>query len=89
MFYHLTFAWLFMEHLSLLLDNPVRLAHWPHLQVRRPRQLLVQSIFLPSQSPLGLGGPLPGAALTRLYLTTHRSSPGLWILQFTSVLDLK
>lgn len=62
MFYHLTFAWLFMEHLSLLLDNPVRLALWPHLQVRRPRQLLVQSIFLPSQSPLGLGGPLPGAA---------------------------
>ena len=35
MFCHLTFAWLFMEHLSLLLDNPVRLALWPHLQVRR------------------------------------------------------
>ena len=69
MFHHLTLAWLFMEHLSLLLNNPVRLVLWPHLQVRRPRQLLVQSIFLPSQPPLGLGGPLPGAGLSPLYLT--------------------
>ena len=89
MFHHLTFTWLSMEHLSLLLDNPVRLALCPHLQVRRPRQLLVQSIFLPSQLPLGLGGPLPGTALTPLYLIAHWSSPSLRILQFTSVLDLE